>query len=72
MPIEELRERVASFRATAPTPRTPAMRPTLVIADPALGLTEAELEKCKAKNVDPKKYAARKAALTGRAAPSGV
>lgn len=31
-----------------------------------LGLTARELERCKAKNIDPKKYAANKAAMTGQ------
>lgn len=69
MPIAALRDRVAKFAAAkggAPA-RGPAPRPP-VAHDPASDLSERERELCERKGIDPKTYAAKKAAIAARSA----
>lgn len=68
-PIAELRARVASLAASA-TPRT-RVRAHADRID-ANGLTEAEVEKCKAQGVDPEKYAALRAGIRARSANTEI
>ncbi len=62
MPLVELRDRVASFRRTGGPPKPPTPPST----GDEHGLTERELEKCRAKKVDPAAYAKTKAAIAAR------
>jgi hypothetical protein len=59
MPIAQLRERVAKLSAT----RGRGQRSPLIPPTGDVELTEQELAKCKAKGVDPAKYAATKRAI---------
>lgn len=58
-PIARLREKVAALPA-APSPKRPALPVT------ATALSAREIERCKANNIDPEKYAATKAKLGAR------
>jgi phage I-like protein len=60
MPLEVLRKRVASFRGSP----APHLQPPTTTA--AGSLSAREIEKCKARGVDPEAYASQRAALRGR------
>lgn len=61
VPIEKLRKRVAALSAIHRSPSPPSAP-----SSPTHGLTNEELAKCKAKGVDPEKYAGTRARMNAR------
>jgi len=60
-PLESMRSRVKALSAVPAKRKRPP-------AGPAVALSKAEIDACKARNIDPKDFAARKAAVVKRTA----